>query len=59
VTLTYVLMQNLRRNPLRTSLTAAAFALPMAVFVAAISFVVVLPLEPVIAKTLRFSRSRR
>lgn len=42
MTLTYVLMQNLRRNPLRTALTAAAFALPMAVFVAAISFVVAL-----------------
>jgi putative ABC transport system permease protein len=37
---TYVLMQNLRRNPLRTLLTAAAFALPMAVFVAAVSLVV-------------------
>lgn len=33
-------MQNLKRNPLRTMLTAAAFALPMAVFVAAISLVV-------------------
>src|SRR3990172_6904103 len=42
MTLTYVLMQNLKRNPLRTMLTAAAFALPMAVFVAAISLVVVL-----------------
>jgi putative ABC transport system permease protein len=42
VTLTYVLMQNLRRNPLRTGLTAVAFALPMAVFVAAISMVVAL-----------------
>lgn len=42
MTLTYVLMQNLLRNPLRMSLTAIAFALPMAVFVAAISFVTVL-----------------
>lgn len=42
MTLTYVLMQNLKRNPLRTGLTVAAFALPMAVFVAAISFVVLL-----------------
>lgn len=40
--LTYVLMQNLRRNRLRTILTSVAFALPMAVFVFAISFVVVL-----------------
>ena len=40
--ITYVLMQNLRRNLLRTSLTVIAFALPMAVFVAAISFVVTL-----------------
>ena len=42
MTITYVLMQNLKRNPLRMSLTAVAFALPMAVFVAAISFVVTL-----------------
>ena len=42
MTTTYVLMQNLRRNPLRSALTAVAFALPMAVFVAAISFVVAL-----------------
>jgi len=42
MTITYVLMQNLKRNPLRTMLTAAAFALPMAVFVAAISLVVLL-----------------
>ncbi len=42
MTITYVLMQNLNRNPLRTMLTAAAFALPMAVFVAAISLVVLL-----------------
>ncbi|MBP7933669.1 MAG: ABC transporter permease [Phycisphaerae bacterium] len=40
MTLTYVLMQNLKRNPLRSSLTAAAFALPMAVFTAAISLLV-------------------
>ena len=39
MTITYVLMQNLKRNPLRTVLTAAAFALPMAVFVGAISLV--------------------
>jgi hypothetical protein len=42
MTITYVLMQNLKRNPLRSGLTAAAFALPMAVFVAAISMVVAL-----------------
>ena len=42
MTITYVLMQNLKRNPLRAALTAAAFALPMAVFVAAISLVVLL-----------------
>ena len=42
MTLTYVLMQNLRRNPLRTALTAVAFALPMAIFVLAISLVVAL-----------------
>lgn len=40
MTLSYVLMQNLRRNPLRTSLTVVSFALPMAIFVAAISLVV-------------------
>ena len=40
MTLAYVLLQNLRRNRLRTALTAVAFALPMAVFVAALSFVV-------------------
>jgi putative ABC transport system permease protein len=40
MTLSYVLMQNLRRNPLRTALTAASFALPMAIFVAAISMLV-------------------
>lgn len=39
MTFTYVLMQNLRRNRLRTALTVVAFALPMAVFVGAISFV--------------------
>lgn len=42
MTITYVLMQNLKRNPLRTGLTAVAFALPMAIFVAAISLVVAL-----------------
>ena len=39
MTITYVLMQNLKRNPVRSMLTAAAFALPMAVFVGAISLV--------------------
>lgn len=42
MTLTYVLMQNLKRNPLRTGLTAVAFALPMAIFVLAFSLVVAL-----------------
>ncbi len=42
MTMTYVLMQNLRRNRLRSALTMIAFALPMAVFVAAISLVVAL-----------------
>ncbi len=42
MTITYVLMQNLKRNPLRTALTAIAFALPMAIFVAALSFVAML-----------------
>jgi putative ABC transport system permease protein len=42
VTLTYVLMQNLKRNRLRTALTAVAFALPMAIFVLALSMVVAL-----------------
>lgn len=42
MTITYVLMQNLKRNPLRAALTATAFALPMAVFVVAISLVAVL-----------------
>jgi putative ABC transport system permease protein len=35
-------MQNLRRNPLRSTLTCLAFALPMGIFVAAISLVVTL-----------------
>ncbi|HEY3245264.1 MAG TPA: ABC transporter permease [Phycisphaerae bacterium] len=39
MTTRYVLWQNLLRNPLRTILTAVAFALPMAIFVAAISLV--------------------
>lgn len=39
MTLSYVLMQNLRRNRVRTALTIASFALPMAVFVVAISLV--------------------
>jgi putative ABC transport system permease protein len=42
MTIGYVLLQNLRRNPLRTGLTLVAFALPMAIFVAAISLVVAL-----------------
>ncbi len=40
MTLGYVLLQNLKRNPLRSGLTIAAFALPMAIFVVALSFVV-------------------
>ncbi|MEK6676669.1 MAG: ABC transporter permease [Planctomycetota bacterium] len=40
MTITYILGQNLKRNPLRSCLTTVAFALPMAIFVAAISFVV-------------------
>lgn len=40
MTMGYVLLQNLRRNPLRTALTATAFALPMSVFVIAISIVI-------------------
>ncbi|MFO0838533.1 MAG: ABC transporter permease [Phycisphaerae bacterium] len=42
MTLTYVLMQNLKRNRMRSALTAISFALPMAVFVAAISLIVAL-----------------
>ncbi|MBW7906899.1 MAG: ABC transporter permease [Phycisphaerae bacterium] len=42
MTLRYMLLQNLRRNPLRTGLTMLAFALPMGVFVAAISLVLAL-----------------
>src|SRR5438552_8084046 len=42
MTASYILLQNLRRNRLRTALTAIAFALPMAIFVAAISLLVVL-----------------
>lgn len=42
MTRTYVLMQNLRRNPLRTALTCMAFALPMGIFVVAISLVATL-----------------
>lgn len=41
MTMTYVLMQNLRRNRLRTVLTVAGFALPMGVFVGAISLVTI------------------
>lgn len=39
MTLSYVMIQNLRRNPLRVALTGIAFALPMGIFVVAISFV--------------------
>lgn len=42
MTLGSLILRNLRRNPLRTALTAVAFALPMGVFVAAISLVVAL-----------------
>lgn len=42
MTITYVLMQNLRRNPMRTLLTCLSFALPMGIFVAAISLIVAL-----------------
>ena len=42
MTISYVMIQNLRRNPLRTCLTAVAFALPMGVFVGAISMVMAL-----------------
>src|SRR5205085_4342348 len=42
MTASYILLQNLRRNRLRTTLTAVAFALPMAIFVAAISFIAAL-----------------
>jgi putative ABC transport system permease protein len=42
VTLAYVMVQNLKRNPLRTALTGVAFALPMAIFVVALSLVVML-----------------
>lgn len=42
MTLTLVMLKNFRRNPLRVALTAVAFALPMAIFVAAISMVVAL-----------------
>ena len=40
MTLAYVLMQNLKRSRLRTGLTALAFALPMGIFVLALSLVV-------------------
>lgn len=40
MTLAHVMLKNFRRNPLRVTLTAVAFALPMAIFVAAISMVV-------------------
>ncbi len=40
MTRSYVLLQNLRRNRLRTGLTLVAFALPMGIFVLALSLVV-------------------
>lgn len=53
-------MQNLKRNPLRTVLTMAAFALPMAVFVAAISLVVALvSIQAENAKQLRLAVNHR
>src|SRR5262245_28585215 len=56
MTISYVLMQNLRRNPLRSALTAIAFALPMAVFVAAISMVVAMVrIQIAIEKELRLA----
>lgn len=42
MTLSSLLIKNLGRNPVRTGLTLIAFALPMAVFVAAISLVIAL-----------------
>lgn len=42
MTASYVLLQNLKRNRVRSGLTLLAFALPMAIFVAAISLVVAL-----------------
>lgn len=56
MTLSYVLMQNLKRNRTRTALTLIAFALPMAVFVAAISLVVALvQLNASLARELRLA----
>jgi len=40
MTMGYIVLQNLKRNPLRTVLTLVAFALPMGVFVLAISLLV-------------------
>ena len=42
MTMGYIVLQNLRRNRLRTALTLVAFALPMGIFVLAISFLVAL-----------------
>lgn len=42
MTMGYIVLQNLRRNRLRTALTLVAFALPMGVFVLAISLLVAL-----------------
>lgn len=41
MTISYVLLQNLRRNRLRTALTVASFALPMGVLVIAVSLVAI------------------
>lgn len=42
MTASYILLQNLQRNRLRSGLTLVAFALPMGIFVVAISFIVAL-----------------
>lgn len=41
MTMSYVLLQNLRRNRLRTALTVASFALPVGVLVIAVSLVAI------------------
>lgn len=56
MTTSYLLLKNLKRNPLRTGLTIVAFALPMAIFVAAISFVVaIMQITEASAKELRLA----
>lgn len=56
MTISYILLKNLKRNPLRTGLTLVAFALPMAIFVAAISFVVaIIQIGEASAKELRLA----